>query len=184
MKKIFSAAFAALVFFFSSCTDTSSTSATTDTKENTSVQKNLASNDVITKAFETGDVKGLDSAVADDFLDHTDHGDVKGRDSLKAMVAMVHGMMKDMKIEKVHELADEDYVYSWMRYKGTSDGSMGMPKGPYDMGAIEVSKYRDGKAVEHWSFMDMQSMMKMMPPPGGDHMDKMDHKMDTSKMKK
>src|SRR5678810_995599 len=103
MKKIFSAAFAALVFFFSSCTDTSSTSATMDKKENTSVQKNLASNDAITKAFETGDVKGLDSAVSDDFLDHTDHGDVKGRDSLKAMVNMVHTMMKDMKMEKVHE---------------------------------------------------------------------------------
>jgi predicted SnoaL-like aldol condensation-catalyzing enzyme len=184
MKKIFFAAFTAVVCICSSCTDTSSTSATTDKKENSSVQKNLAANDVITKAFETGDVKGIDSVVSDDFLDHTDHGDVKGRDSLKAMVSMVHGMMKDMKIEKVHDLADEDYVYSWMRYKGTSDGSMGMPKGPYDMGAIEVSKYRDGKAVEHWSFMDMQSMMKMMPPPGGDHMDKMDHKMDTSKMKK
>jgi len=162
MKKIFSAAFAALVFFFSSCTDTSSTSATMDKKENTSVQKNLAANDVITKAFETGDVKGIDSVVSDDFLDHTDHGDVKGRDSLKAMVTMVHGMMKDMKIEKVHDVADEDYVYSWMRYSGTSDGSMGMPKGPYSMRAIELLKFKDGKAEEHWSFMEMRDMMKNM----------------------
>lgn len=70
-----------------------------------------------------------------------------------------------MKTEKVREVADEDYVYSWMRYSGTSDGSMGMPKGPYDMESIEVSKYKDGKAVEHWAFMEMQDMMKMMPPP-------------------
>src|SRR6476659_9975612 len=182
MKKIFFAAFAALVFFFSSCTDTSSTSTSTDKKEGSSVtQKNLAANDVISKAFESGNVSGIDSVVSEDFLDHTDHGDVKGRDSLKSMVTMMHSMMKDMKIEKVHDIADEDYVYSWMRYKGTSDGSMGMPKGPYDLSAIEVSKYRDGKAVEHWGFMEMRDMMKMM---GHEH--DMDHmnKMDTSKMKK
>jgi hypothetical protein len=33
------------------------------------------------------------------------------------------------------------------------------------MKSIEVAKFKDGKAVEHWSFMDMQDMMKMMPPP-------------------
>lgn len=49
-----------------------------------------------------------------------------------------------------------------MRYSGTSEGSMGMPKGPYDMTAIELVKFRDGKAVEHWSFMQMKDMMNMM----------------------
>ncbi len=37
--------------------------------------------------------------------------------------------------------------------------------GLYDMKSIEVAKFKDGKAVEHWSFMDMQGIMKMMPPP-------------------
>ncbi len=137
---------------------------------------NIASSDVIMKAFQTGDVSGIDSVVSDDFLDHTDRGDMKGRDSLKAMVNWVHANMKDMKTEKVREVADGDFVYSWMRYTGTSDGSMGMPNGPYDMKAIEVAKYNDGKAVEHWSFMDAQDMMKMMPQPTM-------NSMDTSKMK-
>jgi len=69
--------------------------------------------------------------------------------------------MKDMKTETVREVADGDYVYSWMRYTGTSDGTMGMPNGPYDMAAI-VAKFKDGKAIEHWNFMETQSMMKMM----------------------
>jgi hypothetical protein len=30
------------------------------------------------------------------------------------------------------------------------------------MQAIEVSKYKDGKVVEHWTFVDPKEMMEMM----------------------
>ncbi len=159
MKKILFAAFA--MCMFASCTN----DATTTTKVTTEEQKNVAASDVIMKAFQTGDVSGIDSVVSDDFLDHTDRGDMKGRDSLKAMVNWVHTNMKDMKAEKVREVADGEYVWSWMKYTGVSNGTMGMPKGPYDMDAIELSKYKDGKAIEHWNFMEAQDAMKMMAPP-------------------
>jgi predicted SnoaL-like aldol condensation-catalyzing enzyme len=162
MKKIFLAAFAAVFCLFSCNVKTDSTS---DNHHSEQEKKNLAANDVVMKAFETGDVSGIDNAVSDDFVDHTDRGDMKGRDSLKAMVTFIHANMKDMKMEKMREVAKEDFVYSWMRYTGNSDGTMGMPKGPYDMEAMEVSKYKDGKAVEHWAFMEMQDAMKMMAPP-------------------
>ncbi len=158
MKKILFAAFA--MCMFASC----SNDATTTTKVTTEEQKNLAANDVIIKAFQTGEVSGIDSVVADDYIDHTDRGDFKGRDSLKAMVTWVHANMKDAKMEKVREVADGEYVWSWMRYTGNSDGSIGMPAGPYDIQAIELSKYKDGKAVEHWNFMEIQDAIKMMAP--------------------
>jgi len=51
----------------------------------------------------------------------------------------------------------------WMHWTGTSNGSMpDMPAGPYDMNGIEVVRFKDGKAVEHWAFMDAREMMKMM----------------------
>ncbi len=178
MKNIFIVLLGGLFCYCTSCD--SRTENTTDNMSNTQEQKNLAASDVISKAFQTGDVSGIDSVVANDFLDHTDRGDMKGRDSLKAMVKFVHSNFKDMKTEKIRDAADDDYVYSWMRYTGTSDGTMGMPKGPYKITAIELSKYKDGKAVEHWSFMDMQDMMKMMPPPPPPKM----NNMDTAKMKK
>ena len=179
MKKIFIAALAVL-FSFASCIDTSSTTKTGGQKE-----KNISASDVIDKAFKTGDVSSIDSAVAADFIDHTDRGDKVGRDSLKAMINMVHTNFKDMKLEKIHEMADDDFVFSWMKYSGTSDGAMGMPKGPYSMNTMEASKFKDGKVVEHWSFVDAKEMMKMMMPQTnmGD-LNKMDHhKMDTSKAK-
>jgi predicted SnoaL-like aldol condensation-catalyzing enzyme len=175
MKKIFLTAFAGVLCLFISCNP--KTESTSGNHHSEQEQKNLAANDVIMKAFQTGDVIGIDSVVSDDFIDHTDRGDMKGRDSLKAMITFMHANMKDMKMEKVREVADEDFIYSWMRYTGTSDGTMGMPMGPYDMQAVELSKYKDGKAVEHWAFMEMQDVMEMMAPP------KM-NKTDTTTMKK
>lgn len=66
-------------------------------------------------------------------------------------------------MELIKELADDEYVFSLMRFTGTSDGAM-MPAGPYDMQALQVVRFKDGKAVEHWEYMEPREMMKMMPP--------------------
>jgi len=172
MKKIFFSALAGVLCVCISCNDVSSSSANND--EEAQEQKNIAASDAVGDAFQTGDVSKIDSVVSDDFVDHSDHGDVKGKDSLKAMVNFVHTNFKDMKTEKIHQAAEGDYVYTWNRYTGTSDGSMGMPKGPYEMSVIEVGKFKDGKAVEHWAFMDMKTMMQMMPQPNMNEMNKKD----------
>ncbi len=180
MKQIFFIAFSGLLCL-TSCNTGTTTTADNNDDNKAKKEKNLAASDVVMKAFQTGDVSGLDSVIADDFVDHTDRGDMKGRDSLKSMVKFVHSNFSDMKFDKVRDVTDGDYVYTWVNYSGTSDGTMGIPKGPYKMGTIELSKFKDGKAVEHWSFVDMQDMMKMMPPqPNMNNM----NKMDTGKMKK
>ena len=141
-----------------SCTQTSSS---TTTAASSTAQKNLDASRVINHAFETGDVSKIDSVVAADFLDHTDHGDVKGRDSLKAMVKMIRDNFKDIKMETMSETADSaGTVFTQMHFVGNGDGKM-MPA-HIDMHEIEVTKFNDGKAVEHWSYGETQDMMKMM----------------------
>ena len=125
---------------------------------------NLAASKIVSDALMSGDISKIDSAVASDFVDHTDKGDM-GRDSLKAMITMMHKSGGDMKMETVKEFADDEYVVSWMRYSGSNGESMGMPKGPYNMTTIELVKCKDGKAIEHWGFMEPREMMKMMAPP-------------------
>ncbi len=160
MKKFISLFAAIIFFFFISCNHEKTNS---ETKEQSSAtKKNLEASAIISKAFDTGDPSMIDSVVASDFVDHTDRGDM-GRDSLKAMITSMRKMFPDMKQETIKELADEDYVFSLMRFTGTSEGQMGMPKGPYDMKAIQVVRYKDGKAVEHWEYMEPREMMKMMP---------------------
>jgi predicted SnoaL-like aldol condensation-catalyzing enzyme len=56
-----------------------------------------------------------------------------------------------------------------------------------DMTIVDVVRIKDGKAVEHWAYLDPRDMMKHMKdmPPMDNKMDnKMNGKMDSSKMKK
>jgi predicted SnoaL-like aldol condensation-catalyzing enzyme len=180
MKKFLSLFAIAVLFGCISCGDdktekTGSDTMSSDKKDNSMAEKNLAASHIVDKAFETGDPSQVDSAVASDFVDHTDMGD-KNRDSLKAMIVGMHKAFPDMKMEMIKEVADDNYVFSMMRYTGTGNGQMGMPKGPYDMKAIEVVRFKDGKGVEHWSFMQVADMMKMMAPPTGKMDDKMKSK--------
>src|SRR6266566_3786901 len=131
MTKTLFASFIGLLCFFTACKNGKTASG-----PDSMTQKNLDGSRTVSKAFETGDASMIDSVVASDFIDHTDHGDV-GRDSLKAMIVTMHKEFPDMKMETIKELADSDHVFTLMRFTGTSNGTMGMPKGPYDMHTIE-----------------------------------------------
>ncbi len=168
MKKIVLLFAAGLLCCVVSCNNENTTaeSASGAKEDSSAAKKNLEASHVVTKAFDTGDPSMIDSVVASDFVDHTETGD-KNRDSLKAMIVAWKSASKDSKTEIIKELADDEYVFSWLRFTGTSSGSMGMPAGPYNMTSIEVVRFKDGKAVEHWGFMEPREMMKFMPqqPP-------------------
>ncbi|MEO7445279.1 MAG: ester cyclase [Ferruginibacter sp.] len=170
MKKIlFILFFSGTLYTLVSCNDKKENTTSTDDKSmgtSAAGQGNLDAFNTVSAAFESGDVSKIDNVVAADFIDHTDHGDVKGTDSLKAMIVMMHDKLKDSKTENIDQTVNGDYVYSYKRYTGTSDGSMGTPAGPYDMKCIELAKFNsEHKATEHWTFIEVQDMMKMMPPP-------------------
>jgi len=169
MKKILFV-FSAAVFILWSCS-TPENKAGEKTASNGKVEKNLAAAKAVAEAFKTGNIASIDSVVAEDFIDHSDKGIVKGRDSLKAMINLMHkNAGNDMKMDVIREVGDDEYVFQWMHYTGTSDGSMG-PKGPYDMHVIEISRYNnDSKVAEHWAYGDYAEMAKMMAamqPPAG-----------------
>ena len=155
MKKLLFLAIVALLFFFAGCTDQKTDGASAAT------QKNLDAFRAVDTAFQTGDISRIDDVVASDFVDHTPKGDM-GRDSLKVMITKMKNA-GTMKSEIKKEFADDEYVIAWMRWTGTSNGSVPeLPVGPYDMSGIEVVRYKDGKAVEHWAFMDARDLMNMM----------------------
>ena len=158
MKKILFILSAFTICFLSACNQKDSAGG----GMSEAAKKNLDAFHAVDQAFQTGDISRVDSVVASDFVDHTPKGDM-GRDSLKAMITIMKKGSGDMKSEIKKELADDEYVFAWMRWTGTSDGSIpDMPAGPYDMSGIEVVRFKDGKAVEHWGFMDVKEMMKMM----------------------
>ena len=162
MRKISFLSFSVLLFFAMACNNASSDISEAK-KSNPAAEKNLASQRIVTDAFQSGDASKIDSAVASDFVGHSEHGDM-GRDSLKAMISVMKKQYPDLKMDVLKEVGDDEYVFTLIRMSGTSNGQMGMPAGPYDFHSLEVSKFKDGKAVEHWSYMQPKEMMAMMAP--------------------
>lgn len=134
-------------------------------------QKNRDAMRGITKCFDTKDFTKLGDFIAEDGVDHAgETGDIKGLANMKAEFTKMVSAYDSSATEVIRELADDEYVMSWQRYTGTLKiDQMGMKAGTrFNMSALEVAKFKDGKAVEHWTFMEPAEMMKMsaaMPPP-------------------
>jgi ketosteroid isomerase-like protein len=142
---------------------------------------------VVYHAIETGDPKGLDSVFSDDAVDHAagpKGEDLSGRENIKAELVKIHNYFDGLKMEMMQHATSADgmYHYATVRMTGTAKANpWGMPVGmKMDNTSVDMVKMKDGKCVEHWSFMsqkDVNDMMKMMggaQPPA----------MDSSKMKK
>lgn len=136
-------------------------------------KKNLDAAHGVQKMFETKDFSKIGDYIAENATDHSGPtGPVTGLANLKASFVTMAAQSENDKSEVIKELADDEYVMSWMRYTGTCKvGGMGMKPGDkIDMRTVEISKFKDGKATDHWTMMDAGDMMKMMPPmPGPDH---------------
>ncbi len=180
MKKLIFAA--AVLCFFASCKD----SGTTGTTDNSPNEKNLVNNKKVYKAIETGDAATLDSLIASDAVDHQGPNgmDIKGKDSVRHMLADMHNHVKDFKLEIIADAANGDYIFTLANISGTmNDASMGMPAGSkMDEKGVDVIKLKDGKMVEHWGFVDPAAMMKhMQSMPMNDKMDKNEDMKDSMK---
>lgn len=181
MKKFFIVALASGCCFLFSC-NLHSDSGTTSGGDSTA-SKNLAATHDIYKGIETGDM-GKFSSIPADAIDHqgTNGHEVKGGDSVKHALADLHNHLKDLKIDVMQEAANGDYVFVLSKLSGTtSDNSIGMPPGtPFSQTGVDVIRFKDGMAEEHWGYVDPNEMMKMMQsmqqPPSN-------MKMDSSKKK-
>ncbi|MBK8610081.1 MAG: ester cyclase [Chitinophagaceae bacterium] len=123
-------------------------------------KKNMEINDAIVKGYGSGNFDKMGDYIAADGIDHGgEHGDLVGLDSIVANMKRYQAMMPDMKSTTTKVFADDEYVFTW----STSEGTMGGQK--IKMTGVDVTKFKDGKAVEHWVYMDPNDMAKMMPPP-------------------
>ena len=132
-------------------------------------KKNLETNQAVTKMFEQGDWSKAADYIDKDAVDHgagPTGGDIVGIDSIMANFNMMGEMMENFKVKVIKEFADDDYVMSWVEQSATAKMDIpewGMKKGlESTYNTIEVSKFKDSKITDHWNFMTMADMMKMM----------------------
>ena len=162
MKKILFSSTMAFLLLFTACDKDEEHEMSDKAKANLEASRSIG------KCFDTKDFSKLGDFVADDAVDHAgENGDIKGLANMKVEFAKMVEGIENAKSEAIKELADDEYVMYWMRFTGSlKTDMMGMKAGDnYDMSAIELSKFKDGKMIEHWTFMQPADMMKMMPPP-------------------
>lgn len=123
-------------------------------------KKNKEVNDAITKSYEAGDFSKMADYIAADAVDHAgESGDIKGLDNIVAEMKKYRAQMPDMKSTMTRSMADDEYVFTWSTGSGTMNGKK------VTMTSVDVAKFKDGKAVEHWIYMDPKDMAMMMQPP-------------------
>ena len=58
-----------------------------------------------------------------------------------------------------------DYLFTLARLTGTTTANPGMgmpPNKKMDLKSVDVVKVKNGKATDHWQFVDPKEMMEMM----------------------
>jgi len=156
MKKILALSVIAAGVFFTACNNEAGGLSAT-------AKKNMAANDSIMKAYERGDFSKMGDYIAADAVDHGgEQGDIVGLDNIVKEMKRYKEMMPDMKIVMMKTTADDEYVYTWSEVKGTMMGK------EMTMKSVDVTRFKDGKAAEHWVYMDPKDIMAMMPPMPAD----------------
>ena len=113
-----------------------------------------------------GKLELIDELVAPDFIEHEEFLDVPpGREGVKQVFAMFLEGFPDLHFHVKDLIAEGDKVVAWVTMHGTHKGSfMGMePTGKeIFVQVIDILRFADGRAVEHWGVTDQMSMMEQL----------------------
>lgn len=113
-----------------------------------------------------GNVALIDELVAADFIEHEEFpGLAGGREGMKQFFTMMRTAFPDLRMAVDDLIAEGDKVVARTTMSGTHKGEfMGMdPSGKqFRVSAIDVIRFADGKAVEHWGLTDAAAMMEQI----------------------
>ncbi|HNQ62018.1 MAG TPA: ester cyclase [Bacteroidia bacterium] len=142
-------------------------------------EQNKAAMTQIYTAFSTGNTAELPNYVDPNIIEHAPDPNIKetGLEGLTKMIETYRASFPDLKMEVMSMVAEGDVVTAHFKMTGTNTGPMGeMPatNRPMDIAGVDIIKFKDGKAVEHWGYyeeMKMMEQMGMMQEPAGMPMD-------------
>ncbi len=113
-----------------------------------------------------GAVALIDELFAADFVEHEEFpGLASGREGVKQFFTMIRTAFPDFRMDVDDLIAEGDKVVARSTMSGTHKGEfMGMaPSGKqFRVSAIDVVRFTDGKAVEHWGVTDAAGMMEQL----------------------
>jgi steroid delta-isomerase-like uncharacterized protein len=125
-----------------------------------------------------GNLKVIDELVADNYVDHhaPDPKIPANKAGLNQTMAMFRTAFPDLQITVDDIIAKGDKVWAYTTTRGTNKGEfMGMPATgkKVEVKGLDIVRFVNGKAVEHWRLNDDLTMMQQLgaiPAPGQETM--------------
>ena len=160
--KLFKLLAIVMLFIISSCNNTSN-----KPENNLAIENNKETMKKVFNAFDTGNTDSLDHWISENFIDHSPDPNIKttGIQGLKDMIKMYHEAFPEMKQNIMSMWADNDMVIAHFNMKGTNSGAMGpMPatNKSMDVNGVDIVRFENGKAVEHWGYFEEGKMMQQL----------------------
>jgi steroid delta-isomerase-like uncharacterized protein len=113
-----------------------------------------------------GNVAVIDELSSPSFVDHTaPPGVPAGNDGFKAFVTMFRGAFPDLHYTIDDEIVEGDRVVQRATARGTMKGDFqGMPASgkTATWSEIHITRFENGKAVEHWGVVDQLAMLAQL----------------------
>lgn len=107
------------------------------------------------------DFSAIDELMADNLVEHQ-RGNSGGRDGAKDVARTLHRWMSDFSLTVEDLVVAGDVVWTRNRAHGINTGSvMGTPPSgrTVDVDVIDILRFEDGLAVEHWGIADQVGLM-------------------------
>ncbi|MCO8268098.1 ester cyclase [Haloferax prahovense] len=112
-----------------------------------------------------GNIGLIDEICAEDVLDHSPLGEVRGRDELKAQISGIRDSFSDFSATVEDAITEGDTVAMRVTLRGTHDGTfMGIePTGKtVEVGNMVFTRVEDDMIVERWVQPDMLGMLTQL----------------------
>lgn len=118
------------------------------------------------QALNQGQLDKVDEFLAPNFVEHeTLPNGATDRDGVKQFFAMLRTAYPDLKFTVGFMMSDGDKVAAYVTMTGTQKGEfMGFPASgkPVSVHLVDIIRFSNGKAVEHWGAFDAMTMMQQI----------------------
>ena len=111
------------------------------------LDENKAAMKRIVAIFTTGDLSAVDEVIAPDYLDHQGLGGItmRGQEGFRQVVTAVHAALPQLHVVIHDVIAEDDTVVARLRWHSIDTAGKAI-----DRETIEILRFVDRRAVEHW----------------------------------
>ena len=112
-----------------------------------------------------GNMGVIDELIAEDLVEHDPLAPTPDREGVRQFFAMAFAAFPDLHFQVLHTVGEGDLVMAHGLFQATHEGEfMGIPATGrrIDVPFVDIVRFRDARAVEHWGVMDSGVMMKQL----------------------